>query len=88
MNMRSTDMKLTAAIQTTTRFRYQMLDGTKILAARPADIISSLREKGWKNISRLDGDDFIRLGFKVVTARYASGVKPGRPCEVVILEEG
>lgn len=67
--------------------RYTDAAGTTYRAARPDDLTTALRERGWKNLGRLDIFDYKKLGFQIVTARYTQGARPGRPCDVVVLEK-
>jgi hypothetical protein len=65
--------------------QYTDSTGKNYLAARPDDIVYVLRGLGWR-LPRMDIFDFRNLGFEVVEARYTQGVRPGRPCQVVVYE--
>ncbi len=66
--------------------RYTTEDGETVRADRLDEIKARLREKGWRKVSRLEESDLSRLGFRVLRATYASGVRPtGRYITVVAL---
>lgn len=55
--------------------RYEAETGEIFIGNRVADVLKTMREQGWKNVSRIDGYDFEKLGFRVVKARYVGGVR-------------
>ena len=64
--------------------RYEAKDGTIFLGMPVSQVPSQLRDCGWRNVSNLDGCDLMKMGLKIVTARYVGGVRAKRFCDVVV----
>jgi len=66
--------------------RYTDRKGQTYIAARPDDVISQMRDMGWRRIPRTDYIDCKESGFTVVEAYYAARArKVERYCHVVVL---
>lgn len=63
---------------------YETKDGKIFLGMPVSQVPSQLVQCGWRRVSRLDRDDFEKLGLKIVTARYVGGVRPKKFCDVVV----
>lgn len=66
--------------------RYETEDGIIFLGLPVSQVPAQLICCGWKNVSRLDTSDFMKLGLEVVTARYVGGVRPKKFCRVVVAQ--
>jgi len=63
---------------------YETKEGRKFMGMPVSQVPSQLIQSGWRNVSRLDGYDFKRLGLEIVEARYVGGVRPKKFCQVVV----
>lgn len=86
INTKLIDAILTAMTEGFAQYPYETKAGVVVEGTRPADLVSCLRDAGWRNVSRMDADDFKEMGFTIIKAQYVGGVrKTGKFCEVVTL---
>jgi hypothetical protein len=65
---------------------YETAAGLRFKGAPVSEVVTRLREAGWRNVSRFDVYDLRRMGLTIVEARYVGGARPKRMCQVVIAE--
>ncbi|MDX2277749.1 MAG: hypothetical protein NW206_20040 [Hyphomonadaceae bacterium] len=66
--------------------RYEDTSGKVWIGAPVSEIASRLRDNGWRNVGRIDASDLRKLGLTVLSARYVSGVRAKRFCDVVVAQ--
>lgn len=73
------------AAQAARNFPYETRSGEVVKATPVSEIVSALRDKGWRNVGRLDRYDLKDMGLTVVEAQYVGGArKTGRFVEAVV----
>ena len=66
---------------------YQLTDGSKVRAMRPADLNTALRDNGWRPVPRLDSYEWKKLGFRIEQGQYVSWGGLKKACDIVMVKE-